>query len=80
MYIQNRRGMGDMTDDLLASATDTNTITGLPFLWEVGLGLLGTAFLLRWTGGVSKSYKRGRRKSLQTQARRAALKAELAAL
>jgi hypothetical protein len=45
--------MGDdltttITDVLPDAYSDTSTITGLPLVWELGLGLLGAAFLLTW--------------------------------
>jgi hypothetical protein len=65
-----RRGMGDLTTtitDLLPDAySDTSTVTGLPLIWEIGLGLLGGVLLLSFakkTGRrVRRSYVRARRR------------------
>ena len=72
--------MGDTTTDLLATLSTPDSSTGIPILLEIGLALLGGLFLASWVGGVSHSYKRGRKKRTAVRARRAALKAELAAL
>lgn len=77
-----RRGMGqDDSGDVLSSITGSlDPSTGLPIVLEIGFGLLGALFLMSWAGGVSKGYKKSRKKRLTTKARRAALKAQLAGL
>lgn len=82
MYLQshNTRGLGDISTDLLTSLSTTDTLTGLPILWEVGLGLLGVAVLLSYAGKGRKSYQSYSRKRKQRRIRKAQLRAELAAL
>jgi hypothetical protein len=85
MYIySNRRGLGDTAGDVLSSLSSTDTFTGLPVMWELGLGLLGAAFLMKFVGGKvgekRRSYKRSTAQKAKVAARRAALQAELAAL
>jgi len=81
MWIGRNVGLGqDVTGDLTSWTAGTDSATGLPILVELGIGLLGTILLVRLAGRSRKRYKSYSRKRSQTQARRAALKAELAAL
>lgn len=77
-----KRGMGDDDgSDLFFSITSAvDPSTGIPIVLELGFGLLGAFFLMSWTGGVNKTYKRSRKKKLTTKARKASLKAQLAGL
>jgi hypothetical protein len=80
LMLQQRAGLGDATTDILGSLDTPSSITGLPILWELGLGLLGVAFLLSYTGKGWKRATRRRRIRKRAKARKAALKAELAAI
>jgi hypothetical protein len=85
MYVYNTHlapnlGQLDIGGDLssLFGATDDNT--GLPYVLEFGLGILAVVLLSRAVGGAKSSYRKSRKKRATTAARRAALKAQLAAL
>lgn len=84
MFVRGQVGLGqDITSELssLSSiALQSDSTTGLPFAVEIGLGLLGAILLARWAGRGRKRFKSYRRKSTQAAARRAQLRAELAAL
>jgi hypothetical protein len=80
VYSRDKRGLGDTSTDLLASISSSDTLTGLPVLWEIGLGLLGTAVLLSYAGKGRKSYRRYSRQRKARSVRKAQLRAELAAL
>jgi hypothetical protein len=76
-------GLGDVSSDLSSigdSLTGVDATTGLPYYLEIAGGLVALLLISRLVGGAKKSYRRTRRKSAQTAARRAALKAQLAAL
>jgi hypothetical protein len=84
MYIYSgQSGLGDLSTDLTSisdSLSGVDATTGLPYYLEIAGGLIALLLISRFVGGAKKSYRRGRRKSAQTAARRAALKAQLAAL
>lgn len=71
----------DDSGDVLSSITGSlDPSTGLPIVLEIGFGLLGALFLMSWAGGVQRRYSRRGKKKRTVKARKAALKAELAAL
>jgi hypothetical protein len=83
-YIDIHQGrLGDINETFSSvgdTLSGTDPSTGLPIYLELIGGVLGALLLARVVGGAKKNYRRSRRKSAQTKARRAALKAQLAAL
>jgi hypothetical protein len=85
LMLQQRSGLGDMSTDmlstdLLSSLSSSDTLTGLPILWEIGLGLLGAALLMSWGKKTTGKVRRYSRQRKARSVRKAQLKAELAAL
>jgi hypothetical protein len=76
LLLQERAGLGDyrrmgdltssLTDILPDAYSDTSTITGLPIVWEIALGAVGTMVL--WS--LTKKAGRGVRRRYRKLARR----------
>lgn len=72
--------LGDVSDDLLGTLESQDSTTGLPLIWELGLGLIGAIVVLSYAGKARKSYSKSSKARARKKLRKARLKAELASL
>jgi hypothetical protein len=71
--------LGDLTSSITSAFGDTTSFDVNSPLFLAGVGLLGVALLLSFTGKSYHRYQRRSRRKRASKARIAALKAELAA-